>query len=107
MKTQSLLLFIMLLGLISFSAIASRPERSSITKVSSSKLLFKKNIKSVEFTRDLIGYIFLLHNDGCYYLGRLFLADNGTLEWYNLNGDPTYVGTTVFCMSAETFSNFC
>lgn len=85
-------------------------------KVADKKLIAspnKKNDKSVTLNQTeildpiFLENIYLLHNDGCYYLGKVYLMDDGSLAWYNLYGDTSYTGTTVFCMSQEEFSNFC
>jgi hypothetical protein len=71
----------------------------------------KLNLETTQKTKLPLIYLWVLHNDGCYYLGVVVEDLNPItgvpgLFWVPLTG-TNYIGKTVECMSDEEFDNFC
>jgi hypothetical protein len=63
---------------------------------------------------ELYGYYWVLHNDGCWYLGAVYVDDAGDVWWYPCNTSQQttdnqfgYHGVTSFCMDELAFDSFC
>lgn len=54
----------------------------------------------------VIGYWWLLFNDGCYHLGRVTEMPDGQYWWEPLT-IFNYIGKTVDCSLQQNFENFC
>lgn len=75
-----------------------------------STVLIKRNLtkitKANKTVDEIIGYYWILFNDGCWRLGRVTRDENGDYWWESL-GYWNYIGTTVKCMSDEEFDALC
>lgn len=54
----------------------------------------------------IVGYWWLLFNDGCYHLGRVTEMPDGQYWWEPLT-IYNYIGKTVDCSLQQNFENFC
>jgi hypothetical protein len=64
---------------------------------------------------EVLGYIFILQNDGCYHLYAMTTAvsfSSGGMATYGIQfteitSSDNYAGSTSNCMTAEVWENFC
>jgi hypothetical protein len=66
----------------------------------------KVKLSKVKQEDPIIGYWWILFNDGCYYLGRVTETPDGEYWWEPLTIFD-YIGKTVDCSLQQNFENFC